>query len=329
MATVSGFTAAAVHAARDAAGNGTVCFPAGTYTGSLTASVSGQTWLLDPNAKITASVNITAPNVTLKGGIIAIANANRWAPNVAVRADAVTIRSVDFRDGGTGINIFGRDGTRILGNDFSGLSGSAISLWGETGGSDDALIEGNHIVQTGTFKVSPITSRGNESGGHGGVQNARAIIRNNVIDQGPGDVGWFGIELKQSRAARIEGNTIKGGYVLVSLPETDQAVIRSNAFDLRGTSHWGVEVANANDVVIEQNTFTGGGPNAGDHAVSLNSGSLRTGVRYNQVRQIRTLFDVSGDGHVVTDNCLTDVTNVFEYRSSGGPDITFARNGPC
>jgi hypothetical protein len=327
--TVSGLTAAAVHAARDAAGSGTVCFPAGTYGGEVTASVAGQTWRLDPSAKLTGSVNVTAPNVTLKGGIIAIANANRWVPSIAVRADDVTIDSIDFRGGGSGIDVHGRDRVRILGNDFAGLSGSAISLWGESGGSDDTLIEGNHIVQTATSKVSPITSRGNEGGGHGGVQNARAIIRDNVIDQGAGDVGWFGIELKQSRAARIEGNTIKGGQVLVSLPETDQAVVRNNTFDLRGTAYWGVEVANANDVVVEHNTFIGGGPTTGDHAVSLNSGSLRTGVRYNQVRDIRTLFDVSGDGHVVTDNCLANVTNVFEYRSSGGENITFARNGPC
>jgi parallel beta helix pectate lyase-like protein len=327
--TVNGFTAAAVNAARDAASSGTVCFPAGTYTGNMTASVAGQTWRLDANAKLTGSVNVTGARATIKGGIISLGTGNRWGASIGVGADGVTIVSVDFRGGGTGINVYGRDRTRILRNDFSGLAGSAISLWGESGGADDTLIEGNRIVQTATRKVSPITSRGNEGSTHGGIQNARAIIRGNVIDQGPGDVGWFGLELQQSQGVRLEGNTVKGGHALVSLTQTDRAVVVRNTFDMRGSSYWGVEVANARDATLEHNTFIGGGVVAGDHAVSLNSGSLRTTVRYNRIRATRTLFDVSGDGHVVTDNCLTNVANVFEYRSSGGADITFARNGPC
>jgi polygalacturonase len=326
---VTGFTAAAVHAARDAAGGGTVCFPAGTYTGSLTASVSGQTWLLDANARITGHVAITGANSTVRGGVLALSTGNRWAPGIAVRADGVTIRSVHFRGGGIGINVYGRDRVRILRNQFAGLSGPAIFLWGDTGGSDDALIDGNRIVQTTTNRVSPISSRGNDGTVHGGVQNARAVIRNNFIDQGPGDVGWFGIELKQTRGVRIEGNTVKGGHVLVSLPETDQAVIRGNTFDMRGATYWGIEVPNSNDGIIEQNTFIGGGPTAGDYAIALNSGSLRTTVRYNKVADTRTFFAVAGDGHVVTDNCLTNVAHEYEYRSAGGLNIRFARNRKC
>ena len=90
-----------------------------------------------------------------------------------------------------------------------------------------------------------------------------------------------------------------------------------------------MEVANAHDAIVENNTFIGDSATASDHAISLNSGSLRTQVRYNAARDIRTLFDVSGDYHTVTDNCLTNVANVYEYRSSGGPNITFARNGTC
>jgi hypothetical protein len=56
---------------------------------------------------------------------------------------------------------------------------------------------------------------------------------------------------------------------------------------------------------------------------------MRTRARYNTVTNIRTFFDVSGDSHIVTDNCLSGVAYEYEYRSSGGSNITFARNRPC
>jgi hypothetical protein len=326
---VSGFTATAVHAARDAAGSGVVCFPAGTYSGNLSATVANQTWKLSSSSVIQGAVSVTAAGFELNGGSIQRSSGDRWSPSVSVRANDVTIANVRFAGGGTGINVQGRDRARIAGNTFTGLSGSAISLWGDGVGADDTVIESNTISQSITYRVSPITSRGNESNTHGSVQNARTIIRNNVVDQGAGDVGWFGMELKQSSGAVITGNSIKGGSVLVSLPESDAVVIRGNTFDMRGSPYWGVEIANAHDSLVENNTFVGGGTSAGDHAVSLNSGSLRSTVRHNSVRDTRTLFDVSGDHHSVTDNCLTNVTNVYEYRSSGGSNITFARNGPC
>ena len=327
--TVSGFTATAVHAARDGAGAGTVCFPAGTYTGALSASVAGQTWSLAPGAVITGPINVSGAGVTIRGGTIERPTTDRWAPSVRVDADGVTVEGVTFLGGGQVVSIQGNDRTRVRNNTFTGQSGSAIAIWGDGVGADDTLIEGNTITQTITYQVSPITSRGNESNLHAGVQNARTIVRNNTIDQGIGNVGWFGVEFKQSAGTLVEGNTIRGGWVLISFPETDGAIVRNNTLDMRGTPNWGIEVANSHDVTVEGNTFIGGGTSAGDHAVSLNSGSLRTTVRGNTVRDVRTLFDVSGDWHTVTDNCLANVLYEYEYRSSGGPNITFARNGPC
>jgi len=327
--TVSGFTATAVHAARDGAGAGTVCFPAGTYTGALSASVAGQTWSLAPGAVITGPINVSGAGVTIRGGTIERPTTDRWAPSVRVDADGVTVEGITFLGGGQVVSIQGNDRTRVRNNTFTGQSGSAIAIWGDGVGADDTLIEGNTITQTITYQVSPITSRGNESNVHAGVQNARTIVRNNTIDQGIGNVGWFGVEFKQSAGTLVEGNTIRGGWVLISFPETDGAIVRNNTLDMRGTPNWGIEVANSYDVTVEGNTFIGGGTSAGDHAVSLNSGSLRTTVRGNTVRDVRTLFDVSGDWHTVTDNCLANVLYEYEYRSSGGPNITFARNGPC
>ena len=328
--TVGGFTASAVASARDRAGRGgIVCFPAGTYRGSLTASVPDQTWRLADAATVIGSVRITAAGVKFINGIIANPTTNRWIPSVEIRAHDVTVQSVMFRGGGTGINVYGKDRSRIISNSFRYQTGSAVSIWSEGVGADYTLIYMNSIVQSKTYRVSPITSRGNESSSHGGVQNYRSNIRLNSINQGAGDIGWFGIELKQSRGSIIEKNSIKGGKVLVSLPETDGARIRYNTFDLRGTPFWGIEVGNAHDAVIDANTFVGDGPGGKDYAISLNSGSLRTLARSNKATNLRTFFGVAGDGHRVTDNCLVNVRHVQEFMLNGGPNIVFARNRGC
>jgi hypothetical protein len=328
--TVKGFTAAHVDTARNRAGrNGIVCFPRGTYTGNLHANVAGQTWRLASGARLTGQVFITAARVKLVGGTIARADNNRWIASVDIRANDVTVQSVKFRGGGTGINVLGHDRARIIGNNFRYLTGSAISIWSEGVGADKTLIYKNAISQSATNQVSPITSRGNESGSRGGVQNLGTSIRYNWINQGVGNVGWFGIELKQSKGALIEHNTIKGGTVLVSLPESDNATIRYNTFDLRGTPHWGVEVANAYNVVIDRNTFVGDGPTGVDYAITLNSGSLRTYARYNKAIRLRTFFAIAGDGHRVTDNCYTSIAHIQEFALNGGSNIVFARNRRC
>lgn len=328
--TVSGFTAAAVESARDRAGaGGIVCFPAGTYTGSLHATVAGQTWRLDDNAKLTGSVYITGAKVTLLNGQILRGKVDRWQASVEIRADDVTIQSVLFGSGGTGVGVYGKDRSRILYNTFKNLFGSAVAIWSEGVGADNTYVYKNKISQTVTLQVSPITSRGNEGGGHGGVQNQRTVIRRNVIDQGAGNIGWFGIELKQSKYAVVESNVIKGGTVLLSIPETDKAAIRYNTFDLRGTAHWGIEVANAYDAVVARNKFIGDGRTGIDYALSLNTGPLRTLAVYNTATDLRTFFAIAGDGHRVKDNCLTNVRYVQEFALNGGSDIVFERNGPC
>ncbi len=329
--TVKGFSAAAVESARNAAGaGGIVCFPAGTYSGSLHASVPRQTWKLDDAAKLTGSVYITGAGVKLFNGISIRTGVDRWTASVEIRAHDVTVQSVRFLGGGTGVGVYGVDRSRILSNTFKYMLGSAVSIWSEGVGADRTLVRGNNIVQTRTHQVSPITSRGNEGGGHGGVQNYRPIIRKNTINQGAGDIGWFGIELKQSKGAIVESNRIKGGIVLMSIPETDNALIRYNTFDLRGTPHWGIEVGNAHDAIIDKNTFFGDGMGGVDYAIALNTGSLRTLARQNKATDMRTFFAIAGDGHRVTDNCLkTRVQFVQEFALNGGPNIVFARNRSC
>ena len=187
-----------------------VCFPAGTYTGPVTAEVANQTWRLDDSAQLNGAVHVRAAGVRVEGGTISRPTSDRWSASVDIRADDVTVASVDFRGGGVGVGVYGIDRARILDSSFAGLSGSAVSIWSEGVGADDTVIEGNSMVQSITDQVSPITSRGNETSSHGGVQNLRTIIRGNTIDQGAGSIGWFGIELKQSKGVVIENNSDQG-----------------------------------------------------------------------------------------------------------------------
>jgi hypothetical protein len=150
-------------------------------------------------------------------------------------------------------------------------------------------------------------------------------IRNNVGDQGSGDVGWFGIELKCFEDVLIEGNRLRGGTALISLPDSNRVTIRSNTLDLTGSPHWGVEVPKAHNVTIEYNTVFGDGPQT-DTAFSANSGSLNMIVRFNNVRNVKTLVDGPLSA-VVTDNCIVSVTNVTQY---GVPETsTIERNAVC
>jgi parallel beta helix pectate lyase-like protein len=320
-ATVAGVTAAAVHAARDAAGTGTVCFPAGTYSGDLVASVAGQTWRLDPNATLTGAIEVSGNGVTISGGGSQRGTGDEWSAGVQVTADDVTVEAMRFVSGGQGVAIFGRDRTTIRSSDFRGLSGSALAIWGHNLGADDTLFEGNTIVQTLGNHVSPIMGRGDEGVNPCPLVNRRTIIRNNTMDQANQTIGWFGIEFKCHEDGVIEGNDLRGGHVLVSLPDNNRMIVRSNLFHMESSAFWGVEIAKAHDITVTHNRFTGSGPTF-DDAVETNSDSLRAIVTWNHVSNVKAV--AIGSGLTVTDNCIVNIGMVVE---AFGP-VTEARNTP-
>lgn len=328
QATVAAESPTAVKAAIEAAGAGTVCFPSGRYEGPFAATVAAQAWRLDDGAVLAGKVDIAAPDVWIGGGTIELPTDDEWDEGVTVNADRATIQGVTFRGGGLVVSIKGYDGTQVLDNQFSGQSGTAIFVWGEGRGADDTLIEGNTIDQAGARKASPISSRGAEGGADQTVNN-RITVRANKIDQGDGTTGWYGVELKLSPGSLIIDNDIRGGSVLVSLPDSDNVIVSGNRLDLRGTAVWGVEIAKSNDVTVEDNTFTGDGPGSEDTAVSMNSGSLRALITANNANGLGVLVNLTGNDHLIADNCLSGVTNILAYRTSAGPNVDVQRNGPC
>jgi hypothetical protein len=330
---VTGFTAAAVHAARDAAGAGRVCFPAGTYSGDLVASVAGQTWRLDPNTTLGGSIQVTGAGVTISGGRSQRGTGDPWSAGVAVGADDVTVEGMRFVRGGIGVATYGRDRTTVRGNEFRGLSGGAFFIWGHGLGADDAVFEGNTVVQTLGSKVSPVAGRGSEGSNPCAIVNRRTIIRNNVIDQGPQGIGWFGIELKCHEDVLIERNTLRGGHALISLPDNNRVTIRQNDLTLgppaRGSlgAYWGVEIANAHDVTVTNNDCRGTTQTFGS-CVSMNTAPLRTIVTNNRAFGfVQYLVQGGGGGTVITDNCYAAGTTLQEFPD---PSDTVARNvTPC
>jgi hypothetical protein len=255
------------------------------------------------------AIRIDKP-LTLVGGKLTLAADSQWTQGIVVNSDGVTIQGWQISGGGNVIAVLGRSNVRISNNTFDGQVGSAIALWGEGRGSNNVTISGNRISQTRTSKVSPIIGRASENCS---VFSYNLTVSGNTMDQGQGNLGWFGLELKCHDGVVIQGNTFSGGQTLVSLPDSRNVTIRANTFNLSGSPYWGVEVPKATNVSIEGNTFNGDGADGGDHGVSINSGSLTVRVVGNNFRNLRTALDTTGDNITLTDNCLSNVLNLTEY----------------
>jgi nitrous oxidase accessory protein NosD len=263
--------------------------------------------------------------LTLIGGTLTSPSENRLAITLQILADDVTIEGWTFTGGGNVISIFGRSNVRLSNNSFRDHTASPIMMWG---GVRNIEISGNSIVHTKTLRASLIGGRGSEGSNPCPVTGRNVTIRNNYGDQGSGGergTGWFGIELKCFEDVLIEGNTLKGGRALVSLPDSNRVTVRNNTLDLTGSAHWGVEIPKAHNVTIEHNTVFGDGPQT-DTAFSANSGSVSMTIRYNKVSDVRTLVDDPLNS-VVTDNCIINVKNISEY---GNPESSqMERNAVC
>ena len=99
-------------------------------------------------------------------------------------------------------------------------------------------------------------------------------IENSEFHGGSAAQGWFGLEIRCATNVSIHQDFSEGGQVLISLPYVKTAHVYSNFFNLSGKRLLGVEVAAANNVTLDHNTFNGDGPRSNDTAVSMNSGSV-------------------------------------------------------
>jgi hypothetical protein len=262
--------------------------------------------------------------IRLYGGIYRLP---AGATAVHINADDVTIEAARFEGGGNTVQVYGRDRDKILNSSFSGMTETSIRVNGPS--ADDMLIQGNTITQrvnTGSG-YSPIAGQG-----YGRGMNLRLTIRNNTIDQGPSGVAWFGVEVWDNVGLVIEGNLLKGSGALVSIPRSDGAIVRNNQFDMT-QAYWGIELADVDGAQIYGNTVWGNsasiGPDGRAFVQMHPGGGSANGnvVRNNTVRKYWALVNAAGSGHVITNNCLNEVTKVAAYSFTG--PVTMSGNGPC
>ncbi len=247
---------------------------------------------------------------------------------VTVDADDVTIDSVKFEGGGFTVKVAGRDRTKILRSTFTDMTETSISLDGP--GVDDALIEGNTIVQSipNGDGYSPISAQG-----FGRGVNTNLVVRGNTIDQGGSGVAHFGIEVWDNTGLVIEGNNLRGLDTLISIPRSDGAIVRNNTFDFTSGSYWGVEVSDSDGVQIVDNVVLGRGASDGPDGrafVQLQKGSgtvENVTIQRNKVSNLWALVNAAGSGHTITNNCLTDVSKIFAFKFDG--PVTIADNETC
>jgi hypothetical protein len=275
-----------------------------------------------------AAVATIAKPVTLLRGVIKPTGFDA----VSIRSNDVTIDGTTFDGGGWTIRIFGVDRTTVRRSTFVNMRETSISLVGPS--VDDTLIEGNTIVQsvvTGA-SYSPI------SGSGPGGTNRSLVIRGNSIDNGPGGVAHFGIEVWDNTGLLIEGNDLKGAGALLSIPRSNGAIVRSNTLDLT-QAYWGMEIATMDNAQIVNNVAAGVRTDQQWRAlVQLHpgggtvNGTLIAGNRLTNYAALLNAPPAPPPGKVagpttVRDNCLQNVGRVF-WGTFAGPAV-LTNNGPC
>jgi hypothetical protein len=228
-----------------------------------------------------------------------------------------------------------KDNITIRNTDISGYTGSPMFAWGPT---NTLLVENNTFrntlnVQGGFFNV-----RGNEGANPCPAVARNIIVRGNEGDQGTN--GWFGFEFKCTEDVRFADNILSGGNALISLVDSNRVHIEGNRLNMV-EPFWGIEIAKSHDVTVTGNILLGDPIEAhGDpatngcqlcgHAVSLNSGSLRTRVENNEIRDLRTVVDTTGDNIVITSNHCTNVQRLLEFnRAPPYSNSTIENNPGC
>jgi len=286
-------------------------------------------------AQTSGTMNLPANGVINKAGTYTgtrtCPTSNRWAACVQILVSNVTLSNVTINGGGVGVHFHARQNVTLRNVRFSGYSGGPIWM---TGAVRNILIEGNTWTNTANVAGGFISGRGSEATNPCPTVGRYVTIRNNVGNQG--SRGWFGIELKCFEDVTIEGNSLKGGVALISLPDNNRVTVRNNTLDLRGSASYGVEVAKAHDVKVLNNTFIGDEPNPFDavapyeQAISLNSGSLRTVATGNRANNLH-LFFAGPNYSTITDNCLQNVKHVHWYGTPSTSTISrnTATDGPC
>lgn len=267
----------------------------------------------------------------------------RWTPEIVIRASDVRLVDLTTRNGANVVAIEGPFNRTVVRNaDMRDQIGSGIWI---KGAASDTIIEGVTLITDPTYRptsepgVSPIRVEGCLDPWPCSPLAYRTTIRDSFVDQGPftgdGGPGWFGIELIRAPDSVIERTVVRGGHTMISIPNSDGTVIRENTLDTSSGATWGIEVAGSSDVWITGNMIDGVTrgeyPQAG---ISWNSTGgrvpLGTIVTGNSIRNMDVAFQLSGDLHVISRNCLQRLNReVYAYGGIIGPNVKVTDNAAC
>ena len=96
---------------------------------------------------------------------------------------------------------------------------------------------------------------------------------------------------------------------------------------------WGIELADVDDAQVYGNTVWGTSGSIGGESrafVQMHPGSgtaNRNTIRNNSITKYWAVVNAAGSGHVITNNCLTEVNHLYNYQFTG--PVTISGNGPC
>ena len=301
------------------ADDGSVQFSATTCDDLRVASSGAQP--IPSNGSITQSGTYT--------GTRNCSGISEWAYCVRITASNVTLVDFTINSNGTGVGVWASDVTIRNGTITS--RNSSVQIWDSGNGfildNLDVTITGDHsyvLIQDGDDAANchNFTSK----------QIKNITITNSSFR---GGVGGDGIYVKCAENITIRSNYFKDSRFGASLPDSINVLIEKNEFDMVGTQRLGIELAKTHGAVVRENLFYGDGPGGGDHAVSMNSGSISPKILSNTWRNIRTGVDLGSIGALIQDNCIpfgigtatNQVLRVTEFESSD-PSETVINNGP-
>ncbi len=264
----------AIHAARDAAGDGgKVLIPPGIYLVSgLTASVPDQTWRLSDGAVIKMKVGaanvltVTGTGVSVVGGVFDCSNGtkNDGSQNgLLVKTEGISVKNVTVQNSPyCGISAYNHSRITISGCTVrnSHFEGIFVQSWlAAPSNIYDILITDNLVDNSLGGKYSA------GIGVRGETDNQRVnrvtISRNTV--RLPYDQSWEtgAISVWNGDDWVVANNIVFGGFLGITCPNPTRAIISDNV--VRGFSEIGIEIPGAVDnVTIIRNRIDPDGTSA-------------------------------------------------------------------
>ena len=260
---------AAIHAARDAVGvEGKLIIPSGIYLVSgCNANVANQQWLLSTGAVLKMktgannAVDITAPGVTVAGGVFDGANATETTGNqicLRVGADGVTIRDASVQNSPAyGIGAYNCNQLTISGCTITNTAFDAIFVQNTLPAPSNIydisitnnVVDNSSSGTSANVKVGGIYVRGESTTRR---VNRVTISRNTVRLPYNPLYETCGIQFFNGTDYVVANNIVSGGFLGITCPGPRRATFAGN--QVRGFSYVGIELpGTSNDVVVRGN----------------------------------------------------------------------------